>query len=58
MRPAGASKPTSVHTTQQRAIEAGKATAQNQRTELLIHGVNGQIRERSSFGNDPKPPKG
>ena len=30
----------------------------HQETELLIHGQNGQIRERSSYGNDPFPPKG
>ena len=32
--------------------------ARNQQSELLIHGRNGQIRERDSFGNDPYPPKG
>jgi hypothetical protein len=29
----------------------------NQGSELLIHGQNGQIRERNSYGNDPHPPK-
>jgi hypothetical protein len=24
----------------------------------LIHGENGRIRERNSYGNDPHPPKG
>lgn len=28
------------------------------RSEVLIHGENGRIRERNSYGNDPHPPKG
>jgi hypothetical protein len=55
---AGASKPSSVHRTQVKAAETGRRIAQNQGTELLIHGENGQIRERSSFGNDPPSSKG
>ena len=58
VRPEGAAKSTSVHSTQQQAIEAGRTTAQNQGTELLIHRPNGRIRARSSFGNDPFPPEG
>ncbi|WP_285163253.1 DUF2188 domain-containing protein [Shewanella goraebulensis] len=49
---AGNSKATSVHGTQARSI------AQNQSSEMLIHGKNGQIREKNSYGNDPYPPKG
>lgn len=30
----------------------------NQKSELIVHGKNGQIRERNSYGNDPYPPKG
>ncbi len=37
---------------------AGHNAAQNQKTEMLIHGENGRIRERNSYGNDPHPPKG
>ncbi|MCI5039252.1 MAG: DUF2188 domain-containing protein [Donghicola eburneus] len=25
---------------------------------MLIHGENGRIRERNTYGNDPFPPKG
>jgi hypothetical protein len=32
--------------------------AQRQGVELYIHGKDGRIRERSSFGRDPHPPKG
>ncbi|WP_137150205.1 DUF2188 domain-containing protein [Devosia sp. FKR38] len=55
---AGNARATSVHNTQQEAIDRGRAIAQNQKSELLVHGRNGQIRARDSFGNDPYPPKG
>lgn len=55
---AGNTRATSVHPTQQEAIERGREIAQNQKSELLIHGQNGQIREKNSYGNDPYPPKG
>lgn len=55
---AGNTRATAVHETQREAIEHARGIAQNQSSELLIHGRNGQIRERDSFGNDPFPPKG
>jgi len=58
VRGAGNSKVTSTHPTQKQAINAAKSIAKNQNSELLIHGKNGQIRERNSYGNDPYPPKG
>jgi hypothetical protein len=47
-----------VHETQREAIAHARGIAQNQGSELLIHGRNGQIRERDSYGNDPFPPEG
>ena len=58
VRGANSQRATSVHSTQSEAIDTAREIARNQRTELLIHGRNGQIRERDSFGNDPCPPKG
>ena len=58
VKKAGSSRATSVHPTQQEAIAAGRRIAQNQRTELYIHGQDGRILERSSYGNDPHPPRG
>ena len=58
VRGEGNEKVTSVHPTQLEAIEAGRGIARNQQSELLIHGENGRIRERNSYGNDPFPPKG
>lgn len=49
---------TKVVSTQSEAIDIAKGIAQNQNSELFIHGRNGQIRERNSYGNDPFPPHG
>lgn len=55
---AGNQKATSVHPTQREAIGAARETARNQGSEMLIHGENGRIRERNTYGSDPFPPKG
>lgn len=55
---AGNSKATSVHPTQAEAIGRAREIAINQKSELLVHGENGRIREKNSYGNDPFPPKG
>jgi uncharacterized protein (UPF0262 family) len=44
--------------TQKEAIEIGKSVAMNNGSELLIHGVDGRIREKNSYGNDNYPPQG
>lgn len=58
VKPEGGQRASSVHRTQQEAIEAGRELARNQKSELLVHGRNGRIRARDSYGNDPFPPKG
>jgi len=55
---AGNQKATAICNTQQECIARGKEIAQNQRAELFIHSKSGQIRDRSSYGNDPYPPRG
>lgn len=55
---AGSTKASSTHRTQEQAIEAAKRLAQSQRTELYVHGRDGRIRDRSSYGRDTHPPKG
>jgi uncharacterized protein YdaT len=54
----GAERASSVHRTQQEAIDRGREVARNQNSELFIHGRDGRIRARDSLGNDPFPPKG
>lgn len=59
IRGEGNSRVTSIHNTQQEAIEAGREIARNQGGELFIHRRDGRIRERDTVaGNDPYPPKG
>lgn len=55
---AGAARASSVHDTQAEAVAAATRIARNQRTELYVHGRDGRIRERNSYGNDDYPPKG
>ena len=43
--------------TQKEAISYARSIAINQQSELVIHGRNGQIRDKDSYGNDPCPPK-
>jgi hypothetical protein len=54
----GNKRDTSHHHTQAEAERAARDIAINQRSEVLIHGENGRIRERNSYGNDPFPPPG
>ena len=58
VRGAGNSRITSQHRTQKSAIDAARNIARNQKSELVIHGTNGQIRAKDSYGNDPFPPRG
>ena len=60
VRGVGNSRVTSIHDTQQEAINAGREIARNQGGELFIHGRNGRIRHRDSTGLfvDPFPPRG
>jgi len=51
------SKDTSRHSTQSAAAEAAKGIAKNQGSEVLIHGTDGRIRSKDSYGNDPNPPR-
>jgi uncharacterized protein YdaT len=51
-------KATKVVDTQREAIKIAREIAINQQTELVVHGKNGQIREKNSYGNDPADIKG
>lgn len=55
---AGAQRATKVFGTQREAIAAGRQIAVSQGSELLIHGRNGKIREKNTYGRDPHPPTG
>ena len=53
----GNSRDTSVHSTQGAAIERAREIAKNSRSEVVIHGMDGKIRDKDSYGNDPFPPR-
>lgn len=55
---AGNSRATARTATQVDAISIARNIARNQRSEVVIHRANGQIRDKNSYGNDPFPPKG
>ncbi|MBT2732087.1 DUF2188 domain-containing protein [Carnobacterium sp. ISL-102] len=52
------SKATKHTETKAEAVNQAREISKNQNSELLIHGKNGQIQSRDSYGNDPFPPKG
>lgn len=57
VRREGAQRDSSHHDIQADGIDAARQTARRDSAELFIHGRNGQIRERDSFGHDLFPPK-
>ena len=48
------SRPASTHRTQQNAINRGIPLAKENKSELVIHRPNGTIRDKDSYGNDPR----
>ena len=51
-------KPTgTVHRTQEAAKDRGRSIARQEQSEHSVHGRDGRIREKNSYGNDPNPPK-
>jgi Uncharacterized protein conserved in bacteria (DUF2188) len=58
VRKSGASKASGTFLTQKQAIAKATEIARNQQTELYIHGKDGRIRTRNSYGRDPFPPRG
>lgn len=58
IRAAGASRATATYGRKSDAVDRAREIAQNQRTELVIHGRDGQIQSKDSHGTDAFPPKG
>jgi Uncharacterized protein conserved in bacteria (DUF2188) len=44
--------------TREAAVSHGRDTARNLKVEHIIQGLNGHIRERNSYGNDPRHIRG
>lgn len=54
----GNSKATVRTSTQKEAIDRARAISRNQGSELVIHRLNGMIKDKDSHGRDPFPPRG
>lgn len=54
----GSERVSSTHRTQAEAAKEGREAAKRDKTEHFIHGEDGKIRERNSYGSDPFPPRG
>ncbi|MGA7456880.1 MAG: DUF2188 domain-containing protein [Methyloceanibacter sp.] len=54
----GAVEPFALFKTQSEAWEKAKSVARKERSEALLHGKNGQIRARNSYGHDPRSSNG
>ena len=57
VRGEGNAKDTSLHLTQGAAIKAAREIAINKKAEVVIHGRDGKIRDKDSYGADPFPPR-
>ena len=44
----------STHERQADAIKAGREVAVKNKSELLVHGRDGRVRMRNTYGNDPR----
>jgi len=53
----GNQKPSHIRPTKGKAIEVGRIIAKNQQAELVIHGKDGKIQDKDSYGRDPLPPR-
>lgn len=51
---AGNEQALSMHDAQEEAAEAGRELARQEGVEFTLHGEDGQVREKDSYGNDPR----
>jgi hypothetical protein len=47
----------STHNKQGNAIVNGRTEAKQDKVDLVVHGRDGRIRSKDSYGNDPLPPR-
>jgi hypothetical protein len=57
VRKSGASRATRVFEKQGEAIAYAKDIGKREGVDIYIHGKDGTIREKNSYGSDPLPPK-
>ena len=54
---AGNERFTVITETKKEALEVAREIAKNNHSELVIHGKDGRIQDKDSYGKDPFPPK-
>ena len=54
----GSTRASSTHLTQDEAVKVAKARAKSLNSELYIHGMDGRIQVRKSYGKYSVPTKG
>jgi hypothetical protein len=57
VRKSGASRASRIFGTRRDAVTYARQLAQKEGSELYIHGRDGTIRERDTYGSDPLPPQ-
>ena len=57
VKEAGNPTPLTRPATQERSIEKAVVEAKRNRSEVIIHRLDGRIRDSDSYGRDPNPPK-
>jgi hypothetical protein len=57
VRREGATRAARKFDTQADAIKWARQSAAKEQTDLVVHGRDGRIRSKDSFGSDPTPPK-
>ncbi len=55
VRNSGAGRASRIFNTQAEAIKFGRAAAKNTKSELYVHGKDGTIKSKNSYGRDPFP---
>lgn len=53
----GATRASRTFDTQDEAVKYGRTAAKSSHSELYIHGKDGTIKNKNSYGRDPLPPK-
>jgi hypothetical protein len=57
VRNSGAARASKIFGTQAEAVRFGRDSAKRNHAELYVHGRDGTIKERNSYGRDPLPPR-
>lgn len=53
----GSERAARVYKTQREAEQYGRELAKKDKTEFVLHGRDGKIRDKDSYGSDPFPPR-